>query len=77
MIHHTATVSSNTNTVSLDSIIFRSPRTPSEYIEVNVSEFADDGYFVAEIDQFGIVTQANTFNDLLKNVKEALTLAYE
>ena len=65
------------DTFLLDSLIFRSPKSPNEYLEVNITEYTDEGYFVAEIDKLWVVTQGDTFDQLIINVREAVTLAYE
>ena len=47
-------------------------------INVNVEYFTDDAeygpYYVASADEFSLATEGETFEELLKNLKEALSL---
>jgi predicted RNase H-like HicB family nuclease len=47
-------------------------------VEIKVELFRDDGtYFVASSDDLGLVTDGRTFEELLRNLQEALELCLE
>jgi predicted RNase H-like HicB family nuclease len=47
-------------------------------VEIKVELFEDEGhYFVASSDDLGLVTDGKTFEDLLRNLREALELCLE
>ncbi len=77
MVTATQTRNIENGSVLLDIMVFQMLRKWVESIQVQIKEYADEGYFVAEIDTLWVVTQADTFNDLVHNIKEAIHLAYE
>jgi len=36
----------------------------------------EDGYFIASAEEFGLFTQGKTFEELLKNIKEAAEVTF-
>jgi predicted RNase H-like HicB family nuclease len=52
--------------------------TRRETVEITVEVFHDEGtYFVASSDELGLVTDGRTFEELLRNLREALDLCLE